>query len=226
MLLRDNALVAALAAVAAARSVGASQGLVARGDPVNCDRIQGHVQCAGEKTKKRILIAAEVYQREHIARAGEKRQDGSNQGTTRNTVQLGLGRALQCRAGTHQRTDKQNGEPARDEDIVQDQCDRGQRLQTNVAVAVLVQDGDTVHDHQDQNDDVWGEQHEVEAIQSSVLATSGHRADDIDLFDQEQVDHNLGRCVETDADKDGQRARHEVASVGRVEECCNGGEGP
>lgn len=80
-------------------------------------------------------------------------------------TELALAGALEDGSGAHEWADEEDGQPAGDEDVVENQDDRGEGLETNEALVVLVQDGDVVQDHEDQDDGVRRQQQDVEAVQ-------------------------------------------------------------
>lgn len=136
----------------------------ARGDPVDRAGVQGHVQRAREKTEDRVLITSVVDEREDIAGTEDKGNHGTDEGTTGDLTELTLAGALEDGGGAHERADEKDGQPAGDEDVIENKDDRGEGLETNEALVVLVQDGDVVQDHEDQDDGVRRQQQDVEAV--------------------------------------------------------------
>ena len=134
------------------------------GDPMDRHGIQGHVEGAGEQTEDRVFKTTEVDEGKDVAGTQDQGNDGTDQGTLGHLTELHLGGTLENGGGGHQGADEENGQPARDEDIVQDENDRGQGLQTNVALVLIVQDGDAVEDHQDQDHGVGGQEYNVDLV--------------------------------------------------------------
>lgn len=137
----------------------------ARGDPVNRAGVQGHIQCAREKAEDRVLITTVVDEGEDVAGTEDKGNNGTDEGTTGNLTELALAGSLEDGGGAHKWADEEDGQPARDEDIVENQDDRGEGFETNEALVVLVQDSDVIQDHEDQDDGVGRQQQDVEAVQ-------------------------------------------------------------
>lgn len=80
-------------------------------------------------------------------------------------TQFALAWTLKDGGGTHERSDEEDGEPQGDEDIIHDQGDGGSGLETNEAVLVFVQDGDSIEDHEGQDESVWSQEYDVGTIE-------------------------------------------------------------
>lgn len=198
----------------------------ARGDPMNSDGVKGHIQGTREKAEDGVFVTAIVDKSEHISGTENQGDDGADQSAASNLTQLALAGTLKDRGGAHQWANEQDGEPAGHKDIIENQDDGGQGLETNDTLVLVVEDGNTVENHENQDDGVWGEQQDIDAVEKSVLAGGGDGANDIDLLNEEEVDDNLGGSVEGEADKDGQGARCHVAGVGGCQDCSYGCEPP
>lgn len=136
-----------------------------RGDPMNRDSVQGHIQGTREQTQDRVFITTEVDEREDVARTQDEGNDGTDQGTLGNLTELHLGGTLKDRGGGHQGANEEHGQPARDEDVVEDESDGGQGFQTDITFILFVQDRDVVEDHEDQNHGVRGQQQNIDLVQ-------------------------------------------------------------
>ena len=128
---------------------GRSRSTSTRGDPVDCAGVQGDIECAGEQAQDRVFVTLVVDQGEDVAGAQNQGNHGADEGATSDLSELALAGALENGVGAHQGLDEEDGEPARDKDIVEDQDDGGQWLQPDVALVILVQHRDAVQDHED-----------------------------------------------------------------------------
>lgn len=117
-------LVSVLVGVATADLVGGSAvASTARGDPVDCAGVQGHVQRAREQAEDRVFIAAVVDKGEDVSRAEYEGDHGADESTTGDLTEFSLGGALEDGGCRHKGTDEKNGQPAGDEDVVEDKND-------------------------------------------------------------------------------------------------------
>lgn len=199
---------------AAAGLVGGVGATGARGDPVDSDGVKGHIQGAREQAEDRVFVAAVVDKSEHVSRTEDQGDDGTDQSAAGNLAQLALAGALEDRGGAHQWANEQDGEPAGHKDIIENQDDGGQGLETNDTLVLFVEDGNAVENHENQDDGIRSEQQDVDAVEESVLPGGCDGTNDINLLNEEEIDDNLGESVEREADKDGQGTRCHVAGVG------------
>lgn len=206
--------------------VGGVGATSARGDPVDSDGVEGHIQSAREQADDRVLVAAVVDESEHVPGTENQSNNGTDQSATGNLAQLALAGTLEDRGGAHQWANEKDGEPAGHKDVIENQDDGGQGLEANDTLVLLVEDGNTVENHENEDDGVRCEQQDVDAVEESVLAGGSNGANNIDLFNKEEVDDNLGGSVQGEADKDGQGARSHVAGVGGCQDGRYGCEAP
>ena len=90
------------------------------GDPMDGDGVQSHIGSTGRQTDQATLISLEDDQGRDVARTEDQGDDTTQEGSTGNITQLALGGALEQRGGAHEGADEQEGQPARDKDIVKD----------------------------------------------------------------------------------------------------------
>lgn len=129
-------------------------------DPVDGYGVECHIGCAGGQADQATLFALEVHEGKHVGGTENQGNDRSEQRATGHVSQFALGGALEHGGGAHQGADEQDCEPGRDEDIVQNQGQRGWLLETNIAVAITISDPCiSVDDHQGQDANIWHQQH-------------------------------------------------------------------
>lgn len=119
-------LMSVLVGIGTASLVGGSAvASTARGDPMDCAGIQGHVQRAREQAEDRVFIAAVVDEGEDVSGTENKGDHGADEGATGDLTEFSLRRALEDGGSGHEGADEKNGQPAGDEDVIEDKDDGG-----------------------------------------------------------------------------------------------------
>jgi len=127
--------------------VGRPSSSAAGSNPVNRDRIEGHVDCTGGQADETAFLTLENYQRKNIASTQDQRDKGPHQGATSNVTELSLGGALEKRGRRHQGPDEKESQPTGDENIVEDQSHGCWGQETDPALAVVAQVGNAEQNH-------------------------------------------------------------------------------
>lgn len=123
--------------------------------------------------------------------------------------------------------DKETSQPTADKRVVENQGDRGRRLEADHAVSIFVLDlGNSEINRQNKDAQVRRDQSQVKLIHPAIPASDTDGRHDIDAFGQEQIDNNLGGCVEDNTDEDRECAGNLVTVVGLDQHCGNDGEEP
>lgn len=91
-----------------------------RGDPVDGAGVQGDIQCAGEQAHDRVLVTLVVDEREDVTGTQNQGNHGADESATGDLSELALAGTLENGVGAHEGTDEEDGEPARNKDIVED----------------------------------------------------------------------------------------------------------
>lgn len=107
------------------------------GDPMDGDGVQSHIGSTGRQADQATLVTLEDDQGRDVACTENQGDDTAQEGSTGNITQLTLGGALEQRSGAHEGADEQEGQPARDKDIVKDQGIGSLRSQADVALSAF-----------------------------------------------------------------------------------------
>lgn len=127
--------------------------------------VESHVDGTGRQADQPALLALEQYQREDVGGREDQGDDGAHESAAGDVAKLALGGALEEGSGRHEGTDEECGEPAGDEDVVDDQCHGGRGQEADKAGAVALEVRDAKGEHQGKDAKVWDQQGQVDAIQ-------------------------------------------------------------
>lgn len=195
--------------------------------PMDNDRVERDIEGTGRQTVQSTLITIKVHQTRNIGTGEEESKDRTNKRPPSNIPQPRLCGALKHRSRGQQGVDKETRQPTADKSVVENQRDRGRRLEADHAMSILRLDlGNAEIYRKDKDAQVRGDQRQVKLVHPTVPAGDTDGCHDIDTFSQEQVDNNLGGRVEDNADKDRECTGGLVSVVGLDQHCSNDREEP